>query len=59
MYVCLYVLYVFLSHTVQHQHISTTIMIVIRNIGNPSSLSKCITKTPEVTKNALKFLYSR
>ena len=48
----------FLSHTVHHQHISTTIMIVNRYTGYTISLSKCITKPPEVTKNALKFLYS-
>ena len=51
-----------LSHTVHHQHVSITIVIVIRliyrNIRNPNSLSKCITEPLQVTKNALNFLYS-
>ena len=51
-----------LSHTVHYQHVSITIIIVVRliyrNIRNPNSLSKCITEPLEVTKNALNFLYS-
>ena len=50
-----------LSHTVHHQHISVTFVIVVRliyrNVRNPNSLSKCIPEPQEVTKNALNFLY--
>jgi len=49
------------SHTVHHQHVSITIVIIIGliygNMGNPYILSKCITEPLEVTKNALNFLY--
>jgi hypothetical protein len=51
-----------LSHTIHHQHISVTFVIIVRliyrNIRNPNSLTKCITEPLEVTKNALTFLYS-
>jgi len=46
-----------LSNTVHHQHVSITVMTVIRvtyrNIRNTNSLSKCLSEPLDVTKNVL------